>query len=147
MFAAPILVDPSMTNFSAWVGGNGNRIKSKMAAIYRDKRTLITMVRDQCLSYATFPTLLIFHYPLPLSCSRGNFHTNCCRPHPVRGIKLLREPCFCRLQTIIVSQERYSVGLRHTLYIIHLIETTVLHILPVVWKDGKDRHSIINLFK
>jgi hypothetical protein len=66
MFAAPILIDRSMTNFSAVVSGNGNRIKSKMAAKYRDKRTLITTVRDQCLSYATFPTPLIFHYPIPL---------------------------------------------------------------------------------
>jgi hypothetical protein len=66
MFAAPILIDRSMTNFSAGVSGNGNRIKSKMAAKYREKWTLITTVRDQCLSYATFPTPFIFHYPLPL---------------------------------------------------------------------------------
>ncbi len=65
--AAPILIDWSMTNFSAWVGGNWNRIKSKMAARYREKRTSITTVRDQYLSYATFPTPLIFHYSLPLS--------------------------------------------------------------------------------
>ncbi len=41
---------------------------------------------------------------LALSCSRRNFQTNWCRPHPVRGLKLLREPCFYYLQTIIVSQ-------------------------------------------
>jgi hypothetical protein len=77
--------------------------------------------------------LLWYHsIGLALSCYRGNFHTNSCRPHPVRRIKLLREPCFYHLQTIIVSQYRYSVGLRHTLYIIHLIETTVLYILPDV---------------
>jgi hypothetical protein len=34
----------------------------------------------------------------------GNFHTICCGPHPVRGLKLLREPCFYYFQTIIVSQ-------------------------------------------
>ena len=67
MFAAPILIDRSMTNFSAGVSGNGNSIKSKMAAKYRDKRILITTVRDQCLSYATFATPLIFHYQLPLN--------------------------------------------------------------------------------
>ncbi len=67
MFAAPILIDRSITNFSAGVSGNGNRIKSKMAARYRDKHTSITTVRDQYLSYATFPTPLIFHYPLPLT--------------------------------------------------------------------------------
>ncbi len=66
MFAAPILIDRSITNFSAGVSGNDNRIKYKMAAKYRDKRTSITTVRDQYLSYATFPTPLIFHYPLPL---------------------------------------------------------------------------------
>jgi hypothetical protein len=38
-----------------------------MAAKFREKRTLITTVRDQCLSYATFLTPLIFHYPLPLN--------------------------------------------------------------------------------
>jgi hypothetical protein len=31
-FAAPILIDRSMTNYWAGVSGNGNRIKSKMAA-------------------------------------------------------------------------------------------------------------------
>jgi hypothetical protein len=67
---------------------------------------------------------------LVFSCSRGNFQTNWWRPHPLRGIKLLREPCLCHLQTIIVSQYRYSVGLRHTFHIIQLIETTVLYILP-----------------
>ena len=39
MFVAPILIDRSMTNYSAGVRGNGNSIKSKMAAKYRDKRT------------------------------------------------------------------------------------------------------------
>jgi hypothetical protein len=57
MFAAPVLIDRSMTR---------NRIKSKMAARYREKRTSITTVRDQYLSSATFPTPLNFHYPLPL---------------------------------------------------------------------------------
>ncbi len=69
MFAAPVLIDWSMTNFSAWVSRNGNRIKSKMAARNREKRTSITTVRDQYLSSATFPTPLIFHYPLPLRIS------------------------------------------------------------------------------
>ncbi len=64
MFAAPVLIDRSMTNFSAWIGGNGNRIKSKMAARYREKRTSITTVWDQYLSSATFPTpsFFITHY-------------------------------------------------------------------------------------
>ncbi len=47
---------------------------------------------------------------LAFSSSRGNFKTNLCWPHPVRGLKLLREPCFCHLKAIIVSQLRYSVG-------------------------------------
>jgi hypothetical protein len=38
------------------VSGNGNRIKSKMAAKYRDKRTSITTARDQYPSYDIFPT-------------------------------------------------------------------------------------------
>jgi hypothetical protein len=41
---------------------------------------------------------------LALSCSRGNFQTNVCWPHPVRDLKLLREPCFCHLKAIITTQ-------------------------------------------
>jgi hypothetical protein len=54
-----------MTNYSAGVSGNGNRIKSKMAAKYRDKRTSITTVQDQYPSYDIFPTPPLFfitHY-------------------------------------------------------------------------------------
>ncbi len=46
---------------------------------------------------------------LPLSYSRWDFQTNQCRPHPERDLKLLREPCFFYLQTIIVSQ--YGSGI------------------------------------
>jgi hypothetical protein len=67
MFAAPILIDRSMTNYSAGMSGNGNRIKSKMAVKYRDKRTFITTVRDQYPSYDIFLTHLSVHYPLPLT--------------------------------------------------------------------------------
>jgi hypothetical protein len=67
---------------------------------------------------------------LALSCSRGNFQTNLCSPPPVRGLKLLREPCFYYLQIIIVFQYRHSVGKRHAFHIIYLTETTVLYILP-----------------
>jgi hypothetical protein len=53
--------------------------------------------------------LLWYHsIGLALSCSRAEIFTQIactnCMPHPVRGLKLLREPCFCYLQTIIVSQ-------------------------------------------
>ncbi len=40
-----------------------------------------------------------------------------------------------------------SVGQRHTFRIIHLIETTVLYILPDILDDGKHRLTIINLYK
>jgi hypothetical protein len=43
---------------------------------------------------------------LALSCYHGNFQTNLYWSHPVRGLKLLREPCFCHLKAIIVSQCR-----------------------------------------
>ncbi len=33
--------------------------------------------------------------------SRKNFQKNLRRPHPVRGLELLREPCLCHLQSII----------------------------------------------
>ncbi len=59
-----------------------------------------------------------------LICSRGNFQTNWCRPHPLRGT------CFCHLKSIIVSN---SVGLRHTYHIKILIQTMVLFILPGIW--------------
>ncbi len=48
----------------------------------------------------------------------------------VRGLQLLSELCFCHLKSIIVCKQPHSVGLRHTFHIIHLIETTVLSILP-----------------
>ncbi len=38
--------------------------------------------------------------------SRCDFQPNRCKPHPVRGLKLPSEPCFCHLQPIIVSQRR-----------------------------------------
>ncbi len=61
MFAAPILIDKSMTNYSAGVSGNGNRIKFKMAANTETNRHLSPRSRP------IFLTHLIFHYPLPLS--------------------------------------------------------------------------------
>ncbi len=84
---------------------------------------------------------------LYLSYSLWNFQTNQFRPQPVRGQKLLREPCFYYLQTIIVFQYRHSVGLRHTFHIIHLLETMVLYILSDIWDNGKNRPSTIKLFK
>jgi hypothetical protein len=41
---------------------------------------------------------------LALCGTREKFQTNWRMPHPVRGIKLLREPCFYYLQTVIDSQ-------------------------------------------
>ncbi len=38
-----------------------------MVAEYRDKQTLITIVRGKYLSFATFPAPLLSHCPLPLS--------------------------------------------------------------------------------
>jgi hypothetical protein len=38
-----------------------------MAAKLKEKGTSITTVRDQNLSFATFPTPLLFHCPFPLS--------------------------------------------------------------------------------
>ncbi len=48
-----------------------------------------------------------FDIGLALSYSRCDFQTtNRCKPRPVRGLKLFGQPCFCCLQTIIVSQRR-----------------------------------------
>ncbi len=50
-----------------------------MAAEYRDKRALITTVRGQYLSFATFLTPLLSHYPLPLNdayCPKNFNHEN-----------------------------------------------------------------------
>jgi hypothetical protein len=38
-----------------------------MAAKLKEKRTSITTVRDQFLSFATFPNHLFSHWPLPLT--------------------------------------------------------------------------------
>ena len=48
--------------------------------------------------------------PFKLFNSRWDFQTNQCRPHPVRGLELLRKPCLYHLQSIIASKYRYSVG-------------------------------------
>jgi hypothetical protein len=66
MFAAPMLIDRSMTNYSVGMSKNGSIIESKMAAKYRDKRTSSTTVQDKYPLYDIFLTHLIFHYPLPL---------------------------------------------------------------------------------
>jgi hypothetical protein len=83
MFAAPILIDRSMTNYLAAVSGNGNMIKPKMAAKYRGKRTPITTVQDQYPSYDIFPTHLIFHYSLPLSELNSHYsQQRAAKPYP-----------------------------------------------------------------
>ncbi len=77
-----------------------------------------------------------------------DFQTNQSRPHPVRGLKLLREPSFCYLRTIIVFQYRLSVGLRHSFHIIPLTETHSLNqdlsndttVKPLLY-------SLVNTFK
>ncbi len=40
---------------------------------------------------------------LAVSFSSCDFQTNQCRPYPVKSLKLLSEPCFCYLKSIIVS--------------------------------------------
>ncbi len=47
---------------------------------------------------------------LALSYSRREIYQNLFRPHPLRGIKLDSEGCFYYLNTIIVFNERHSVG-------------------------------------
>jgi hypothetical protein len=49
---------------SAGVSGKRKKILYKMAATLKEKRTSITMAREQ---NATFPIPLISHYPLPLT--------------------------------------------------------------------------------
>jgi hypothetical protein len=46
--------------------------------------------------------------------SRWNLQ-NLCRPHPVRGLKLLSVTCICHLKSIFVSQQRYSFRGLYTL--------------------------------
>jgi hypothetical protein len=62
--------------------------------------------------------------------SRREFHQNLFRPHPVRGLKLLSDPCFYYLNTIIVSKHSINLELRHSSHIIHLTETTELYVYP-----------------
>jgi hypothetical protein len=67
--------------------------------------TVIGCENDKKWSFRKEAGWLWYHLiGLSLRCSRGNFQTNLCWPHPARGLKLLREPCFCHLKAIIVSQ-------------------------------------------
>ena len=50
-------------------------------------------------------------FPSNYSCC--DFHTNLRKPHPVRGLKLTSEPCFCHLQSIIVTQDQMKNCWRH----------------------------------
>ncbi len=68
-------------------------------------------------------------------------------PHPVRGLKLLGEPCFCHLKSIIVFKHGINIGLRHSSHIIHFTKTTVLQIFAANRETSKNRLSIKNLFK
>ncbi len=110
----------------ALLAGTGNRWKSKTTAKLKRETNL-----DRHGPRPITPTFAIFSAPLPSFCrlplkvitneKRGGFSvvsfdrspfqlfslkfsTNWCRPHPVRGIKLIREPCFYYLQSIFLSQ-------------------------------------------
>jgi hypothetical protein len=63
--AAPTLIDRSMTNYRAAVS---EKVENyfKMAAKEKEKRTCVTMVRDQYLSFATSLNPLVSHWSLPL---------------------------------------------------------------------------------
>ncbi len=94
-----------------------------------NKHTSIATVRKHLRAFASLPTSLIFPYPLPLKVltndKRGclkvvafdispfklftlKFKTNQCRPHPVRGLKLLCEPCFYYLSAQCRATTRFS---------------------------------------
>jgi hypothetical protein len=48
-----------------------------------------------------------------------------------RGLKVLSEPCFYYLNTIIASKHGINIGLLHSSHIIHFTETTVLKIVAL----------------
>ncbi len=70
MFAVPILIDRSMTNYSAGVSENGNIIKSKMTAKYRDKQHLSPMTPSRPTLFS-LPTTFQYKY-LRLGMTLGN---------------------------------------------------------------------------
>ncbi len=61
------------------------------------------------------------------------------RSYPVRGLKQLREACFCYLNTVIVFKHEINIGLRRN-FLIHFSETTLMY-LSALAKDGKIRLS------
>ena len=65
MLAAPILINRLMTNYCAGVSGKGNIINPRWRP-NKKKRTSITTVQDQYLSFASFPAPLVSHWSLPL---------------------------------------------------------------------------------
>jgi hypothetical protein len=66
MLAAPILNDRSMTNYCAVGSRKGNRINSRWRPKKKEKRTSITTIQDQYLSFASFPAPLVSQWSLPL---------------------------------------------------------------------------------
>jgi hypothetical protein len=67
ILAAHAIIDRSMTIRWAGVSGKGNKSNPRWQPKLKEKRTSITTVRDQFLSFTTFPTPLVSHWSLPLS--------------------------------------------------------------------------------
>jgi hypothetical protein len=61
-----------------------------------------------------------------------------------RRPKTTQRALLCHLHSKIVCKyrHRHGVGLRNTFHIIHLIETSVLYILPDIWEDGKNQSEL-----
>jgi hypothetical protein len=64
---------------------------------------------------------------LALSYSRRALHQNLFRPHPVRGLKQLSEPCLCYKNSIIVCKHGINIGLRQFLSLTGKTVYAVLH--------------------
>jgi hypothetical protein len=75
-------------------GGSGSGFGSRSATLYQWVKSGLKVVSFDGSRFKLF-TL--------------RFSTNSCRPHPVSGLKLLSEPCFCHLKSLIFSKQRPTV--------------------------------------
>jgi hypothetical protein len=88
-----IITNQQVDDYSlGWSERKRKRNYFKMATKLKEKRTSITTVPSTFRPFATFPTHLLFHYPLPLKYKREhlnnfNFHPIVCQLNVKEALK------------------------------------------------------------
>ncbi len=82
---------------------------------------------------------------LALKYLRREVRQNMLLPHPLRGLKLLSEPCFCYENAIIVCKHGINIGLRHSFHIICTLFWNSGVVTHTRRENGKNWLFILNL--